>query len=225
MIVVYCANRDIYPQLPTALNSLFRNNPEVEKIYLLIEDDRIPYINHPKVEFINCNAYDFLIREGLNCTKRFTYMAMTRCFLTKILKEDKILYLDVDTVVDADLQELWNYNMRGNYVAGREESPGYINSGVMLMNLRLIRSSGLDDRMIDLLKRCRFVFPDQDVINLVFKGSITFLPAKFNAVGADFLVYDKEISIRHFAGVTKPWKEKAAEKDKAFWNKYAVSEL
>lgn len=121
MTIVYCANRKIYSQLPTTINSLLTNNPNVGKIYLLIEDDELEIVRHPKIEIINVNQFDFLIRDGFNCNNKFTYMAMTRCFLSKILKEDKILYLDVDTVVDADLTELWNIPLGGNFVAARSE--------------------------------------------------------------------------------------------------------
>lgn len=221
MKIVYCANRKIYHLLPTSINSLLINNPKVDKIYLFIEDDAIDYINHPKIEFINCNQFDFLIRKGINCTKRFPYMALVRCFLSKILAADKVLYLDVDTVVDGDISELWNYPIGGNCIAGREESDGYINSGVLLMNLKQIRTIGYDDRLIQLLKTCKFVFPDQDAINVVFKNKIAYIPDHFNKIGGDKEAYETgKLVIRHFAGITKPWKDSATDKDKAIWNKY-----
>lgn len=221
MIVAYCANRAIYHLLPTALNSLLTNNPDVEKVYIFIEDDYIDVINHPAVEFINCNNYDFLIRKGLNCTKRFPYMAMVRCFFAKILKEDKVLYLDVDTIVDGNIRELWDFPLGGNYIAAREESGGYFNSGVLLMDLNLIRSTGAEDKIINLLKNCKFVFPDQDAMNIVFKNRIAYIPDYFNKLGRDKEAYETgKLVIRHFAGIVKPWKEKATEKDKALWMKY-----
>lgn len=92
MKIVYCADKAIYKHLPTTLNSLLKNNSKLEKIYLLVEDDAIDYICHPKIEFINLNRFDFVIRKGFNCTKKFPYMAMARCYFTKILNEDKVIY-------------------------------------------------------------------------------------------------------------------------------------
>lgn len=220
MKVVYCANRAIYHLLPTAINSLLSNNQGVEKIYLLIEDDSIDCITHPKIEFINCNQFDFLIRDGFNCTCKFPYMAMVRCFLTKIISESKIIYLDVDTIVDSSLSELWNYNTGGCCIAAREEENGYFNSGVMLFNLSTIKALHLDDKLIKILKNCRFVFPDQDAMNIIFKNKVAYLPHKFNAIGRDYEVKDKEIAIRHYAGVIKPWRNGATEFDKEYWEKY-----
>lgn len=224
MKIVYCADKAIYKHLPTALNSLIKNNPKIEKIYLLIEDDTIDYICHPKIEFVNLNRFDFVIRNGFNCTKKFPYMAMVRCYFTKILNEDKVIYLDVDTIVDGDISDLWNFNIGGNYIAARAENESYFNSGVLLMNLKLIKSHKLDDILMRLLRGCRFAFPDQDAMNLIFKNHIAHLPNKFNQIGGNE-VYDGELVIRHFAGIVKPWKDGATEKDKALWNKYKVEAI
>lgn len=232
MTVAYCANRKIYPQLPTTLNSLLTNNPDVDKIYLLIEDDELETVRHPKIIFININQYDFIIRDGFNCPNRFTYMAMVRCFFSKILEEDKILYLDVDTVVDADLSELWNIQLGGNCVAARSEQPemsdrvlpvGYFNSGVLLMNLKLIRALHYDDALLRLLKNCRFLFPDQDAMNIVFKNKVAYFSEKYNALGRE--MHNTDVVIRHYAGLTKPWKENAKADEKAFWDKYKIDKL
>ena len=233
MILVYCANRTLYDKLPTTLNSALQNTSSIDKIYLLIEDDKIDFITHPKIHFINLNNYDFIIRDGINCSNKFPYTAMARCFLTKILDENKVLYLDVDTIVDSDLSELWNWSLGGACLAAKREHESesnraipdqYFNSGVMLMDLNSIRKLHLDDRVIKLLKTCRFVFPDQDAINFVFKYRVSFLPNKFNALGGKE-VYDDEIVIRHFAGIVKPWKPNAKPEDVAFWEKYKVESL
>lgn len=226
MIITYCANKSIYHLLPTALNSLLSNNKDIEKIYLVIEDDEIPFIRHPKIEFINCNQYDFIIREGLNITKRFTYMALVRCVLSKILKEDKIIYLDVDTIVDGSLNELWNTTLGQNLIAGVFEAEGYCNSGVMLMDLRKIRLGKYDNGLLRMLKFAKLLLPDQDAINLIFKGKIKELNKKFNALGRHYQVYGKqEIIIRHFAGIVKPWVDGAATEDSEFWNKYKIDKI
>lgn len=223
MVVVYIANRAIYHALPTALNSLLTNNQRVEKIYLLIEDDSIKFINHPKIKFININDMDFIIRDKINCTPRFPYTAMVRCVLPKILHEDKVIYLDVDTIVDADISELWDLHLGGNCIAAREEAYKYWNSGVLVMNLKLIKALKADDKLVNLLQRCKFKFPDQDAMNLIFRNSVEFIPSHYNALGKD--AYGGRISIRHFAGLIKPWKDNAAEEDKAFWKKYEKYEI
>lgn len=224
MIAVYCANRAIYHALPTAVNSLLSNNPHVKKIYLMIEDDDIPFIIHPKIKFINLNNYDFLISKGINTTRKFPYTAMVRCFFSKILKESKVIYLDVDTVVDGDLTGLWDFDLKGKCIGASEESGGYFNSGVLLMNLNLIRALGMDDKLKNILTKCKFQFPDQDAMNIIFKNSVAFIPSHFNRMGRDE-AYNTEITVRHYAGITKPWENEATKADKEFWQKYFTKEI
>ena len=226
MTIVYCANRKLYPQLPTTINSLLQNNSNIEKIYLLIEDDSISYINNPKIEFINCNNFNFLIREEMFCTRRFPYMATVRCFLGSILKENKIIYLDVDTLVDGSLEELWNLDISNKCIAGRYEAGDYINSGVLLMNLNLIRSLKYEDKIKNLLENCKFQFPDQDALNVVFKMYKRQIPKKFNILGTKEPQEEKEIIVRHFAGLRKPWQgEMELESDIELYNKYKVEKI
>ena len=227
MIIVYCADRNLYPILPTALNSLLiHNEPYIEKIYILLEDDSLDTIKHPKVEFINFLKHD-CIKDNFNCTSLFPYMAMARCYLTKILTEPKVLYLDVDTVVEGSLKELWNTTMGSNCIMGMEECDGYINSGVLLMNLHLIKALKEDDNLIRLMKICRMQFPDQDAINIVFHNSKGFIPQIYNKTGFAKQAYSDPDGyiIRHFAGIAKPWKPYANPKDIELWDKYKTDRI
>lgn len=226
MIIAYCATKSMYHLLPTTLNSLFQNNSSVESVYLLIEDDSIPYIQHPKIKFINCTYLNCLIRTGINITKRFTYMALTRCVLSKILREPKVIYLDVDTIIDGSLEGLWNFPLDSRLLAGKFEADNYCNSGVLLMDLRRIAAGKYDDSLAHMLKYAKLLLPDQDAINLVFKEKIKPLPDKFNAIGRYYQLYGKqEIVIRHFAGIVKPWEANAEPQDIEFWNKYKIDKL
>lgn len=79
-------------------------------------------------------------------------MVLSRCWLSKIIPENKILYLDIDTLVLDDLTNLWNIDMTNYALAGWPEDPNfgasaiknilhkYVNSGVLLMNLEFIRN-------------------------------------------------------------------------------------
>lgn len=234
MDIAYCANRNLYHLLPTTLNSLLSNNKIDGNIYLLIEDDDIEFIQHPQIKFININQFDFIIRSGVNCTRKFPYTALVRCFFTYIFpNHDQLLYLDVDTVVDGSIEELLTMRLGSNCIAARSENPvqsdrpiplGYFNSGVAVFNLKMIRLLKLDSELVRLLKTCNLVFPDQDALNFVLKDRVTYIDEKFNVLGGDS-VYHNEIVIRHYAGLVKPWKDDATQKDKDFWNKYKVSNI
>lgn len=44
-----------------------------------------------------------------------------RCFLTKMIDEDKVLWLDVDTIVCDSLEELWNMDITNLAIVGWRE--------------------------------------------------------------------------------------------------------
>ncbi len=117
-----------------------------------------------------------------------------------ILKgKDKVIYLDGDTLVCSDLQEMWNIGLDNNLCGGVPD-PGeydrykyltrfnpncviYINSGVLLINCKAWRKvSGIRD-MIKVycqnIEKNDFKYLDQDVLNVICGGRIMKLPFKF----------------------------------------------
>lgn len=171
---------------------------------------------------------------------------------------NKVIYLDVDTYINGDLSELWNIDIGSNYVSGvradvniynswenklanyeywkeLEDLRGnYINAGVMIMNLKLIREA-----MLPVLWKSKASYPyfyqDQDIINLTCKPFIGILPMKFNSMTFytedDYMnlmyqnIYNKyEILnarqapiILHYAG-KKPWSDLDTKCGHYWWN-------
>ncbi|MDR1958194.1 MAG: glycosyltransferase family 8 protein [Planctomycetaceae bacterium] len=146
---------------------------------------------------------------------------------------DKALYLDCDMVCNIGLRELWEIPLGNNYIGGcsvlkaemidpkakeylesikypnPHQAEKYICSGVLLMNLKKIRS---DNKVSELLEWCRQTphskYTDQDAINCVFFDNIKLINLKWNyttiAVGA--LRMKPANCILHFIGPMKPWK-------------------
>ena len=86
--------------------ALFKHN-NIEKVYLFIEDDTIPFIKNDKVHFINCkNLPNYISKDSPNYNSIYTQMSFLRCYFSKILNEDKILYIDADAIVVDNIQEL-----------------------------------------------------------------------------------------------------------------------
>jgi lipopolysaccharide biosynthesis glycosyltransferase len=118
----------------------------------------------------------------------------------------KCLYLDVDILVRHDLAKLYNTDIDGYYIAGVRDMPvifncknkkymlatinlpntdQYVNSGVLLMNLDLIRKDGLTEKLISVAKhgidgKKPFCYPDQDVLNKMCFSRIKFLNLEWN---------------------------------------------
>ena len=201
-VAAYAGTRNLYEVMKTAVTSLLQNN-SMDDVYLLIEDEAYPYEMLENVHIINVQDQTYFPEDGANFKNRWTYMSLIRLALTKILpKEDKLLWLDCDTIVDADISELFAIDIDGYYVAGvreirKEGWKDYINAGVMLMNLSEIRRDKLDDKLIDIVNTKKLDCPDQDAMNMLAKGRIKFIESKYNV--CPFTEPPSELKIFHYA--------------------------
>lgn len=109
---------------------------------------------------------------------------------------DKILYLDCDTLVRGNLDELFELDLNGKYLAGVKDvwgvskyvkrlgmkSPVYVNSGMLLFNCDYCRKEHFFDKIIDFAKNNGKIieFCDQDSINKVVDENKIVLNPKFN---------------------------------------------
>lgn len=100
---------------------------------------------------------------------------------------DKVVYSDVDIIFTGDISSLYNIDLGESLVAGvggktwtkgiickylkkiGAPTESYINSGFLLINSSLQRKEGLKEKYLDLSKR-KFIYQDQDIINIVCKG-------------------------------------------------------
>lgn len=216
MIVAMCCTRNWYIYLATDLYALFKHN-NVKRVYLFIEDDDIPYLKDERIIFININkTLEYITETSPNYNTKYTKMTLVRCYLSKILQEDKIFYIDVDALVVDNLDELWNMPLDGKLLIGVRE-PGewskhlgiddmdtkYINSGVLIMDLDGIRKQHLDDEMIRLLNTNWYCYPDQDVINIVCKDKIKYVSNIYNSTETTGVVDNAKIV--HYIRERKGW--------------------
>lgn len=149
--------------------------------------------------------------------------------------EDRCLFLDVDMIINADIDELYNTELHGKAFAAAEDIPDciihkqrlglspkdvYINSGVMICNLTEWRKRySSDDIFTYTRKIADIIMNEQDVLALYFKNSIDILPIKWNMVSFYFMhkpkIFEKYLpqlkearkhpGIIHFACPIKPW--------------------
>lgn len=229
MIIAICSTRNWYIYLATELYALFKHN-EIAKVYLFIEDDEITYLKDSRIQFINVNKLEKYITEySPNYNTKYTRMTLVRCYFSKILNEEKILYIDADAIVVDNIKELWNIELNNKALAGVKEGgewskhlgiegmdDKYINSGVMLMNLELIRKEKLDEAMIDLINKNYYAYPDQDVINIVCKDKIQYISNIYNSTETTGIVEDAKIV--HYIREHKGWIKESPRSD--IWYRY-----
>lgn len=216
MVIAMCCTRNWYIYMATELYALFKNN-NVKKVYLFIEDDEVPYLKDERVEFININKLpEYITKESPNYNTKYSKMSYLRCFFSKILNEDKVLYIDADAIVVDNIEELWNTDLEDNVLAGIHEGgewnkhlntygldETYINSGVLLMDLKKIREEKLDDSMIYLLNHNFYSYPDQDVINLVCRNRVKYMSNVYNSSDVTGIVDNAKIV--HYIRGNKGW--------------------
>lgn len=202
---VYSGTKNIYEQMLTAAKSLLIHS-NVEKIYFLIEDDKFPYELPPEIECINISNQQYFKPDGPNFNNVLSYMVLIRVAYTKIFPDlDRILTIDVDTIVNENISDLWELNLNDYYLAGVEEvevsknEGSYINMGVAMLNLKKIREEHKDDELINNLNTFWYRWNEQDAINQLFRGHILILPGDYNACWQ--AQPPKHEKITHFAGI------------------------
>ena len=207
-IVVYAGTRNRYEQMERSAKTLLSNSA-IDKIYFFVEDDRYPNKIPDIITTVNASRQNYFKSYCPNSDSPWTYMAMIRLALPKILPiHDRVLWLDTDTLIMDDISEVFDTPLDDYYYfAGVKENRRYIqflemrkietrevpfqaypqidnqdyyNSGVLLENLKLLRESGMCDRLIARVNNFRSFFPDQNVINQLCRNRIYTLPHAYN---------------------------------------------
>ena len=181
--VVYGATRNVYTYLMPSVYSLLAHT-DVDKVFLLVEDDELPFILPNKCEIINVSGQNIFPKNYDN----WTYMVLLRLVYANMFPNLKrILSLDIDTIVQKDISGIWEYDIGEYYLAAvpetylRDINDPYYNMGCALFNLEKLRGDGLCSKFIDAYETHVYSFMEQDVINEVCKGDIYTLPNKFNS--------------------------------------------
>lgn len=206
------STRNLYPDLAPPIKALLVNS-DVEKIYLLLEDDD-PGVELPaECEIINVADQAAAWRGTPNACSGWTYIVLIRSMFHRIFPElDRVLSLDLDAFALSDVSGLWRLDIRGKLVAGvrettfldRPEFP-YFNMGVAMLNLDLLRSTGAGDEIVKALRRRYMQYPEQDAYNMICSGSVLWLPREWNA-GKGTEPYGEPI-IRHFMAESKTYRQ------------------
>lgn len=216
--------------------------------------------NNISVRFISTTEY---IEGGNFYTKGLSIEAYFRMFLTDIMYNyDKTIYLDVDTHTLIDVAELFNIDIGQNYIAAavdvnivasyvaenhwkpyiddvlKLDNPyEYVQSGVMLLNLKKLREDFSLEYLIEVSTSYDWRLYDQDVLNYLCKNNIYFLPPEYNVINIQegrlqniqkyapenlknefFTAYDNP-KIVHFVGKKKPWISFVTDYSECFWDK------
>ena len=114
---------------------------------------------------------------------------------------DKVLYLDADIMFNRDARLLYDIDVTDYEYAAANDHYGkylirydYINAGVLLLNMKKIRQTGLFEKARKLICTKKLVFADQSAI-IRSTTRKKLLPQKFN----DQKFLHKHTVVRHFS--------------------------
>lgn len=140
--------------------------------------------------------------DSKNIGTGYTPYAMIRLFADECeLLPDKLIYLDTDVLLAKDVAEFYDIDIEGYDLAGVRDyygkvfiHPNYLNSGVMLWNLKRIRENGIFRRATELCRKKKMLLMDQSAINKYSKRKL-ILPPKYNEQHK----WHEETVIQHFS--------------------------
>ena len=181
---------------------------------------------------------------GFPESERYPRQIYYRLVAPLLLPEDleRILYLDVDTVIINSLKELYQWDFQGNLYVGcthtrefltklnrtrlkSEKAVAYINTGVLLMNLKQLREQiSLEQiREYTCARKYALVLPDQDILTALYGDRVELADTmRYNLSdrllmfwNADLTNEKRDLSwvrenavVIHYCGKNKPWTDR-----------------
>lgn len=216
------------------------DNSVTKKNISKIQADIAKYKNYD-IHFINLEG---LFKETKSKIKRISHPTYYRLVIANQLPEkyNKCIYLDTDILILNSLEDLFNHDIENYYLGGiripnlrirpehilaefkeKTKLPSldqYINAGVVLMNLDLIRNDNITQKFVDEIPK---YYPtlDQDILNIVAYNKIRPISPKYNAMVPELSYTNEELlktysqeeiddaknnpTIIHYIGSKKPW--------------------
>lgn len=204
-----------------------KNKKNISSLVTLKSNVKIYFLKVDKSLF-----EDFPTLKGTHFTEAIYYRYVIPNLLNNL---SKVLYLDSDVVFNEDVAKLYNTDIQDYYIAavqdiiGRENQKRlglnvgkyYCNSGILLMNLDLLRNDNIPKKLLDWTITHKRIakWPDQDAINVVLEDKILYLGLAWNF---QYFLDDSEMDfnpeeferakqnpkIVHYIGYIKPWEGK-----------------
>jgi lipopolysaccharide biosynthesis glycosyltransferase/glycosyltransferase involved in cell wall biosynthesis len=154
------------------------------------------------------------INRKYNNYNQYTYYRLY--FLSLMKNYEKVLYLDSDTLVNADVASLYDTNLNGYDLAatydvivtswrtyqnemteyflklGFKESERYFQAGVILFNVKEMRERYKQDDIIKQANENQYLLHDQDLLNVLCKSKVKFIGQEWNVFNIKREVADLE---------------------------------
>ncbi|VNB76171.1 glycosyltransferase [Streptococcus pneumoniae] len=167
-------------KVETVIKSVSVHNHEV-KFYVFNDDLPSEWFllmrNRLKVigsEIINVKKADHNLRDFHLPNAILSYATFFRYFIADEVLEDRVLYLDSDIIVNANLDELFFLDLQGYAIAAVQDfdQDGWLttfNSGMLLIDAKKWREKKSTQNLLELTaQHHEHVYGDQGVLNIYF---------------------------------------------------------
>lgn len=256
VIPIFFASDDNYvPFLAVTLYSLEQNadtnfqydikimnadNISVEnKFKLLAEFEKEGF----DIEFVDVMPYVERIASKLHTRDYYSKSTYYRLFIPNMYPQyDKALYLDCDIAINDSISNLYNIDIKDNYVGaipdqsvlymsdefkdyvenriGVESFKHYFNAGILVMNLKKLREVDFEDKFIQLLSSVKFdVAQDQDYLNVICNGHVKYIDETWNSMPIPVDIKRPKVpALVHYNLAFKPWHLDNVIFEEYFWD-------
>ena len=202
MNVVYAGNYKVFKGMLLGVMSILKHYEGELRVYILtmgleevdaeyrtVQDEDIAFLNTLVQEVNKASKVikvdvteqfkEHLINSKNNDT-RYTAYTLLRLLLDMIPSmPDKVLYLDTDTMIHGDIFSFYNTDITKYELAGVKDrygrffmGPRYLNAGVLLLNLKLIKETKLFEKTRIYLNKKKVFLSDQTAINKYVKKKL-----------------------------------------------------
>jgi len=231
-------------KVETVIKSVSVHNHEV-KFYVFNDDLPSEWFllmrNRLKVigsEIVNVKKTAHNLRDFHLPNAILSYAAFFRYFIADEVQEDRVLYLDSDTIVNAKLDDLFTLDLQGYAIAAVQDfnHEGWLttfNSGVMLIDAKKWRAKNSTQSLLELTaQHHEHVYGDQGVLNMYFEDQWLHLDKEYNfMVGLDQFLHlsgnkewyqsdyygNYEPKIIHYTSESKPWTHMTLTRFRKLW--------
>ena len=222
--VLYQTDNNYAAIAGVSMTSLFRTNRHLDEINIYLLDSGISKENLEKFEQL-CREYgrNLTVIDTIPLTEKiksygvgtfrdvYTVYHIMFALNDLELKGERIFKLDADTIVKGPLDELCDMDLHGCYLAatydctlndykemvGLTPDDFYHNAGIILFDQKAWIDHQCEKQLIDHIHNCRnnYYLCEQDLMNVVFRGKIAYLPVKYNLISG-FYIFGAELSYK-----------------------------
>ena len=217
--IVLAANNFYVPYLSVCLQSIYNNISEKNNYDIVVFHTDITEENknnlksmasiykNIRLSFINVNRRVYNYR--LQAKEHITTETFYRFLILDIMKSySKVVYIDCDIIVKADIAELYNENIGNNLIAaasdpdflgqindGHKDTMDYVKkimklknpyeyfqAGVLIFNVDELNKITTVKKLFDMADTGLYKYSDQDILNIICEGRVYKLDMTWNFI-------------------------------------------